>query len=108
MNSKIFMKSCNFPVLQRKSEPLCGKDTTTSTKAAKSATNSTSLSFNGGNKTSKGKPVDLAESSDGEERADVDRENIEADRSQEAMMGEFNSGESSGDTEAVVPINHGR
>ena len=81
-------------MLQRKSEPLRGKDTTTSTK---SATNSTSLSrfaFGGGQKTSKRKLVDLAESSDDEERVDVDWKNIEADRLQEAMMGEFDSGES--------------
>ena len=110
MNSKISMKSCNFPImLQRKSEPLCGKDTTTSTKAAKPAPNSTGLSSDGGKKTSKGQLVDLAESSDDEEGVDVDRENIEADRLQEAMMDEFNTDESSGDAEAVdPPINHGR
>jgi len=40
------------------------------------------------------KLIDLAESSDDEERLEVEWKNVEADRLQEAMMGDFSPGDS--------------
>ena len=95
-------KSRVINVLQRKSKIESGSSSTSAGKVATPATNSTSLSrfaFRGGQNTNKRKLVQL-ESSDEEEGVDIDWENVEADRLQEDMMGEFVSGDSDESSEA--------
>ena len=95
-------KSRVINVLQRKSKIESGSSSTSAGKVATPATNSTSLSrfaFRGGQNRNKRKLVQF-ESSDEEEGVDIDWENVEADRLQEDMMGEFVSGDSDESSEA--------